>query len=297
MPATIVPSCDPITALRRIAQACRDRLLDTLRRENSLLPEFGPQLRDQLLAEFPKEVPWAIQPWQADLLLHTASRYRAGTVELLHEVSVRSQPRPFRPFTSLTFSWAPFRGKTVCAWRHSFSEGIQLADATSQSITLKIETDTSHEFAEDVLRDSIRPAVSAVVSLVRACLDAHRCGTQVPAFLTDPCSAARAYRFYLEVLAFPQLKAILIDVIHPYRRVFLCTPHFAAELDGAREQQRLARVVVERLRLHRPHEAEIVGAGSDMRDVVGEFDAALAVRPENAGTRQNLRVFFRESEP
>jgi hypothetical protein len=232
MPATIAPSCDPLSALRRIAQACRDRLLHTLRGQNSLLPELGPQLRDLLLAELPKEVPWAIQPWQVDLLLHTASKYRAGTAQLLYEAAVNSKLRYFRPFALLTFSWAPFRGKTVCAWRHSFSEGNPLASTTGKSITLKIETDTSDEFPEDVLRDSIRPAVSAVVSLVRACLDALRHGTQVPAFLTDPCSAASAYRFYLEVLAFPQLKAVLIDVIHPYRRVFLCTPHFVAELDG-----------------------------------------------------------------
>jgi hypothetical protein len=232
MPAAIVPSCDPLSALRRIAQACRDRLLGTLRRENSLLPELGPQLRDLLLAELPKGGPWAIQPWQVDLLLHTASRYRAGTAELLHEVSVNSKRRSFMSSASLTFSWAPFRGKTVCAWRYSFSEGIRLADATNQNITLQIETGTSEEFAEDVLQDSIRPAVSAVVSLVRACLDAHRHGTQVPAFLTDPCSAASAYGFYLEVLAFPELNAVLIDVVHPYRRVFLCTPHFVAELNG-----------------------------------------------------------------
>jgi hypothetical protein len=218
--------------MHRIAQACRDRLLDTLRRENSLLPELGPQIRDLLLAELPKRGPCTIQPWQVDLLLHTASRYRAGTAELLHQVSVNSKRRSFMSSASLTFSWAPFRGKTVCAWQYSFSEGIRLADATSQNITLEIETDTSDEFAEDVLEDSIRPTISTVVNLVRACLDAYRHGTQVPAFLTDPCSAASVYRFYLEALGFPQLKAVLIDVIHPYRRVFLCTPHFVAELDG-----------------------------------------------------------------
>ena len=57
----------------------------------------------------------------------------------------------------------------------------------------------------------------------------------------------------------------------------------AAHLYAAAEEQQLAGMVVEGVGVHGAHQAEIVGAGADVRDEIGELDAALPVRRETRG--------------
>jgi hypothetical protein len=61
----------------------------------------------------------------------------------------------------------------------------------------------------------------------------------------------------------------------------------SAELNRAGEEQKLAGVMVESFGVHRPHEADIVGAGSDAGDVVRQHHAALAVGLELAGAGED----------
>ncbi len=69
-----------------------------------------------------------------------------------------------------------------------------------------------------------------------------------------------------------------------------------AHLNAAAEQQQLPGMMVEGVGVHRAHQAQIVRAGADVRDVVGKLDAALAVRLERARAGQHRGVRLGEGQ-
>jgi hypothetical protein len=229
--AAIVPSCDPITALRRIAQHSREHLLPKLREELRSADVLGPDTRDKLLDQLRAAQRRAsvrlLDEQCVDEALRLAEAHPAGVVRA-DGGHVGSSYRYRAETTYLELAWAPFRGRTLC--KAACYRGRTKPRGRCPSIAWSVGQ-RGYLKALEIISPTMHGIAHTVLPAIRVAVAALRTGVLVPDVLTRPDLHGRP----ASSRAYPDFAALLVR-IETWRspkepQTYLCTPYFACRLE------------------------------------------------------------------
>jgi hypothetical protein len=227
----IVPSCDPTTALRRIAQHSREHLLPKLREELRSADVLGPDTRnkllDQLRAAQRRASVRLLDEKCVDEVLQLAEAHPAGVVRADGGHVGPSYRYPAET-TYLEFVWVPLGKRTLC--EGTCYRGRTKRGGRSPSITWTVGQ-RGFIKAIEIISPTMHRIIHTFLPAIRASMEALRTGVLVPDLLARP----NLHRRPASSRIYPDFAAMLVRVEpwgQPWQsRDYLCTPHFACKLE------------------------------------------------------------------
>jgi hypothetical protein len=233
----LVPSCDPVTALRRIALQSRTCLLSRIHQELQSAHSLGPDTREKILAGLRAVQQHArarqVADWQVDHILQVVRSHPAGRA-YAHGGHGKSGYMHPPKTTYLHLAWITLRGQTLCRWE--CSRDLSTAEGTPASMArhfLGLGFDISdpgrpHPAQVHRAMSAVSPTLGAIASAVHAAAQALRTGVRLPQSIAElPADPITSDAAPWEAEVYPGLAIMILNDPSNARSVYLCTPLFA----------------------------------------------------------------------